>query len=619
MAFAPVRDILATLLLEATRAAQDAGALPAFEVEDAFLERPADASHGEWSSTLAMRAAKAAHKPPRAIAEAVVAALPASDAVEAVEVAGPGFINFRLSPAARASVIAEAREKGADFGRSDVGHGQSVQVEFISANPVGPMHLGHGRWAALGDSLCRVFRHTNFAVEPEFYVNDHGSQLDVFGASIGERYLQLVQLMRGEGLDAGAARERLLADREAFVEDEDDAHPEEHPLMDAFNEHLGGNAYGGDYVVDIAAHFLETDGDAWADQPAEERNLSFRERGYQMMLDEMEKTCADVRCHFDVWFSERSLYAKDADGTSQVSRAFDTLREMGYLYEAEGALWFRSTALGDDKDRVLVKANGEYTYFASDVAYHWNKFQRVDHVVDIWGADHHGYIARVRAACDALGYEGRFEVLLGQFVNLLRDGVPVRMSKRKGTMITFRELIDEVGADATRFTLMSRSSNQTIDFDIEKVKQRSAENPVYYVQYAHARICSVLRRAAAQKGALDAEHLGAREAAAKAIGRDVDLSLLAGEDEAALCRKLDEFTELIAGCARDRAPFRITHYLQELASAFHGFYTACPILPREGRPLPEALSQARLAASDAVRITLEVGLSLIGVSAPETM
>ncbi len=619
MASVPVRDTLANLLTDAALAAQTSGDLPAFEIESAYLERPADASHGEWSSTLAMRAAKAARRPPRAIAEAIVSHLGESDVVDAVEVAGPGFINFKLSPASRASVVAEARELGADFGRSDVGHGQSVQVEFISANPVGPMHLGHGRWAALGDSLCRVFRHTNFAVEPEFYVNDHGSQLDVFGASIAERYLQLASLMRDEGLDLASATERLLADREAYVEDEDDEHPETHPLMSAFNEHLGGNAYGGDYVVELAASFIETDGLQWADQPADERNLAFRERGYQKMLEDMEKTCADVRCTFDVWFSERSLYAVDADGTSQVSRAFDKLREMGYLYEAEGALWFRSTELGDDKDRVLVKANGEYTYFASDVAYHWNKFQRVDHVIDIWGADHHGYIARVRAACDALGYEGRFEVLLGQFVNLLRNGVPVRMSKRKGTMITFRELIDEVGADATRFTLMSRSSNQTIDFDIEKVKQKSADNPVYYVQYAHARICSVLRRAAARKGVEDAEHLTADEAANVAMAGEPDLSLLAGEEEAELCRKLDEFGDLIAGCARDRAPFRITHYLQELAAAYHGFYTACPILPREGRPLDEELSQARLAASDAVRITLAVGLSLIGVSAPESM
>lgn len=615
----PITRTLQALLAQGLEAAQAEGALPAFSVDDYSLERPADASHGEWSSTMAMRAAKAAHMAPRSIAQAVVDHLPATDAVAAVEVAGPGFINFTLSAAARAQVVAQAREEGSAFGSSDVGHGQSVQVEFISANPVGPMHLGHGRWAALGDSLCRVFRHTNYAVEPEFYVNDHGSQLDVFGASIGERYLQLVALMQGEGLTLEAATDRLLADREAYVEDEADEHPEDHPLMDAFNEHLGGNAYGGDYVVELAAGFVKTDGAQWADQGEEARNLEFRERGYQLMLQQMEETCADVRCTFDVWFSERSLYAEDADGTSQVSRAFDKLREMGYLYEAEGALWFRSTELGDDKDRVLVKANGEYTYFASDVAYHWNKFQRVDHVIDIWGADHHGYIARVRAACDALGYEGRFEVLLGQFVNLLRNGVPVRMSKRKGTMITFRELIDEVGADATRYTLMSRSSNQTIDFDIEKVKRQSADNPVYYVQYAHARICSVLRKAAAQRGAENADELTADEAAKLAIDPEPDLSLLAGPDEAALCRKLDEFTDLIAGCARDRAPFRITHYLQELAAAFHGFYTACPILAREGRPLAEELSQARLAACDAVRITLAVGLDLIGVSAPERM
>lgn len=337
------------------------------------------------------------------------------------------------------------------------------------------------------------------------------------------------------------------------------------------------------------------------------------------MLARIKATCTQVRCEFDLWFSERSLYVKDESGTSPVDRAFAKLEAMGHLYRTDdGALWFRSTTFGDDKDRVLIKSNGEYTYFASDVAYHWDKFQRDDYSIDLWGADHHGYIARVTNVCDALGYPGQFEVDLGQFVNLLRNGEPVRMSKRKGTMVSFQELIDEVGVDATRYTLVSKSSNQTIDFDIEAVKEKSNANPVYYVQYAHARICSLLRRAAGVSEE-QAKEMGMGAVAARAIGDGYDLSLLSDPAEAALARKLSEFPDLIAGAARDRAPFRITHFVEELASAYHCFYANCQVLPSEGRPVDEELSRARLAACDAVRVNLEVALALIGVSAPEVM
>ena len=403
------------------------------------------------------------------------------------------------------------------------------------------------------------------------------------------------------------------------MQDEEDEHPETHPFMDAFNEDLGGNAYGGDYIIDIARRFAETDGDRWVEASEDERVATFRERGYKMMLETIRKTCHDARCDFDVWFSERSLYEKGADGKNAVERAFAALDEKGYLYRTDdGALWFRSTDFGDDKDRVLVKTNGEYTYFASDIAYHWNKFQRVDHVIDIWGADHHGYIARVNAACEALGYPGEFEVLLGQLVNLLRNGTPVRLSKRKGVMVTFRELLDEVGADAVRYTLISKSSNQTIDFDIEAAKRQSNDNPVYYVQYAHARICSILRRAAGVS-LEEGEELGMDAVAERSIGQDYDLSLLKGPTELALSRKISEFPELVEGCARDRAPFRLTHYAEELAGAFHAFYGVCQVLPSEGRPVDPELSRARLAAVDAVRRVLALTLSLVGVSAPTHM
>ena len=607
------------LVRKAVADAQEAGDLPYFEVGDLGLERPADADNGDWTTTLALRSARLAHMAPRAIAQAIVNHMEKDPGISKVEVAGPGFVNFYLSAAANNEVFRTVREQGHDFGRSNIGAGEKVQVEFVSANPVGPLHIGHGRWAALGDSLCRVMEHAGYSVEREYYINDHGSQMDVFGNSVAERYLQLSQVVSERGCSLDEAVQVLLDDRKAFVKDEEDAHPELHPYMDAFNKNLGGNAYGGDYIIDVARHFMETDGTRWVDSDPEERMLEFRERGYKLMLESIKSTLDESRCHFDVWFSERSLYEKGEDGTSAVDRALARLDEMGYLYRDEdGALWFRSTALGDDKDRVLIKTNGEYTYFASDVAYHWNKFQRVDHVIDIWGADHHGYIQRVDSACTALGYPGKLEVLLGQLVNLLRDGVPVRMSKRKGTMIPFKELMDEVGVDATRYTLISKSSNQMIDFDIEKVKKQDNTNPVYYVQYAHARICSILRKGAGVT-AEEAEKLGMDEVARRAVGEEYDLSLLTDPTEATLARKLSEFPALVEGCARDRAPFRLTHYAEELAGDFHSFYTVCQVLPSKGRPVDEGLSKARLAAVDATRRALALTLELCGVHAPQSM
>jgi arginyl-tRNA synthetase len=607
------------LVRKAVADAQEAGDLPSFEVGDLGLERPADADNGDWTTTLALRSARLAHMAPRAIAQAIVNHMEKDPGISKVEVAGPGFVNFYLSAAANNEVFRTVREQGHDFGRSNIGAGEKVQVEFVSANPVGPLHIGHGRWAALGDSLCRVMEHAGYNVEREYYINDHGSQMDVFGNSVAERYLQLAQVVSERGCSVDEAVQVLLDDRKAFVKDEEDAHPELHPYMDAFNKNLGGNAYGGDYIIDVARHFMETDGTRWVDSDPEERMLEFRERGYKLMLESIKSTLDESRCHFDVWFSERSLYEKGEDGTSAVDRALARLDEMGYLYRDEdGALWFRSTALGDDKDRVLIKTNGEYTYFASDVAYHWNKFQRVDHVIDIWGADHHGYIQRVDSACTALGYPGKLEVLLGQLVNLLRDGVPVRMSKRKGTMIPFKELMDEVGVDATRYTLISKSSNQMIDFDIEKVKKQDNTNPVYYVQYAHARICSILRKGAGVT-AEEAEKLGMDEVARRAVGEEYDLSLLTDPTEATLARKLSEFPALVEGCARDRAPFRLTHYAEELAGDFHSFYTVCQVLPSKGRPVDEGLSKARLAAVDATRRVLALTLEFCGVHAPQSM
>ena len=414
-------------------------------------------------------------------------------------------------------------------------------------------------------------RHAGYSVDEEFYINDQGNQMNVFGNSIVVRYQQLL----GQDVEMPEA------------------------------------CYGGAYIKDIAQAIIDVDGDKWLDANEDERLVDFRERGYAMMLDSVKDTLSTFGNNFDTWFSERSLYVPDESGEAAVTRSLAVMNEKGYLYEKDGATWFRSTDFGDDKDRVLLKENGEYTYFMSDVAYHYNKMQRgFEHLIDLWGADHHGYIKRCEAMLAAWGYPGALEVVLGQLVNLFRDGEAVRMSKRTGEMVTFAELIDEVGVDATRFLMLSRSSDQPIDFDIEVAKKKDNSNPVYYVQYAHARICSVLRKAAGE----GAEDLSADELAAKVIPADVNLSPLTHESEIALMRKMDDFGELVALAARDRAPFRLTHYAQELAGLFHQFYTNCHIIGEE-----PAVQNARLALADAARTVLALTLSLIGVSAPERM
>ncbi len=565
-----IRDSLETLVNQAIGQAIANGSLALDAAPEAALERPRDAANGDWACTVALRCAKEAKSNPRAIAQAIVDALPDTPLVQEVSIAGPGFINFRLSDMALQSVVAAVRAERDDFGRGSVPEGERrVNLEYISANPTGPMHVGHGRWAALGDSMARVMRHGGYEVFEEFYVNDHGTQMDVFGTSIAVRYLQLL----GQ------------------------------------NAEMPDDCYGGAYVTELAQRIIDADGDKYLALPEDERRIALREIGYREMLEAQRSLLERFRTSFDRWFSERDLYIADAEGQTAVSRALQAMREKGYVYENEGATWFASTEFGDDKDRVLIKANGELTYFMSDVAYHYNKVNRgFDRLIDIWGADHHGYIKRCEAMMEAWGRPGMLEVVLGQLVNLLRDGQPVRMSKRTGEMVTFEELIDEVGVDATRFLMLSRSSDQMIDFDIEVAKKQDSSNPVYYVQYAHARICSLLRKAAGgEEGEADA-------LAAQLIPEGVDLAPLTHESELALMRKLDDFGELIALAARDRAPFRLTHYAQELAALFHQFYTNCHIVGED-----PAVQDARLALADATRIVLALTLSLLGVSAPERM
>ena len=580
-------------------------------MSDFGIERTNDAQKGDWTSTVAMRSSKAAHRAPRDIAAAIIAHMPADEAVVSVEAAGPGFLNFSLAPEAICGVFGQVIREGADFGRCNDGQGKKVDVEFVSANPEGPMHVGHGRWAALGDSMCRTLEFCGWDVTREFYINDAGNQMNTFARSIEKRYRQIVELVEG-GKTVDEALETLEADRVAALDDADGT-LDTHPLTDDFAGELGGDAYGGSYIWDIARVFYDQDGTAPLDMPVEERLHDFRERGYQAMLANIKDVLARCGCDFDVWFSERTLHTPDEQGKTAVTRAFDKLRAADKLYEAEGALWFRTTDYGDDKDRVLMKSDGSHTYFASDIAYHSNKFDRgFDRLIDIWGADHHGYIPRMQAAVEAMGHKGQLDVPLGQLVNLLRAGKPVRMSKRKGTMITFEELLEMVGRDATRFTLLSRSSDQEVDFDIDVVTRQSSDNPVFYVQYAHARICSILRKAAEQAGIADTSDLDATAHAL--IGDDPNLALLTDPAELALARHLAHFGETVAGCAKDLAPFRLTHYATGTAAAFHGFYTNCHVLTDDAE-----LTRARLAACDAARRVLAQTLSLLGVSAPVSM
>lgn len=569
-----IRESLESVLYQALKAAVEAGELPLNEIPQPSLERPREEGHGDWACTIAMRLAKAAHMNPRAIAQAIVDHLPENNLVESFEIAGPGFINLTLTNASFQAVVSEARQQGSDFGKSELSEPRKVNLEYVSANPTGPMHVGHGRWAALGDAIARVMRHAGYSVDEEFYINDQGNQMNVFGNSVAVRYQQLL----GQDVEMPEA------------------------------------CYGGAYIKDIAQAIIDTDGDKWLDADEDERLVNFRERGYAMMLDSVKNTLSTFGNNFDTWFSERSLFVAGEDGETKQQRAFDVMNEKGLLFEAEGATFFRSTDYGDDKDRVLVKANGDLTYFMSDVAYHYDKMQRgYDHLIDIWGADHHGYIQRCKAMMAAWGYPDALEVVLGQLVNLLRDGEPVRMSKRTGEMVTFQELIDEVGVDATRYLMLSKSADQAIDFDIEVAKKQDSSNPVYYVQYAHARICSILRKAGEARG-MNVESAGIEEIVAE-LGLDgIDLSPLAHESELALMRKMADFSDLVSGAARDRAPFRLTHYAQELAGLFHSFYGNCHVLGEE-----ECVEKARLALVDSARIVLALSLDLLGVSAPERM
>ena len=549
-----IEERLTDLLLAALEASGLAGEGPPPGIE---LTRPRQREHGDFATNLALAIAGRAGRPPREVAELLRANLPDSDLVEDVQVAGPGFLNFRLTRTWLHDVLRSIVDRGDAYGRAEPS-GRRVQVEFVSANPTGPLHVGHARNAALGDALARLFEAAGWEVEREYYFNDAGGQMDRFGASVEARYLQ-------------------LAGRDADV-------PED--------------GYHGAYVTGFARAILAAQGPALADLPEGERLVRLREEGVRLALEEIRSTLVRFGVRFDVFTSEADLSER-----GEIGAAVERLRASGAAYDAEGAVWFRSTAYGDDKDRVVIRSNGLHTYFGADCAYLVDKFSRgFDHVVYVWGADHHGDVARVRGAAQALGYDPEdVEIVLYQWVSFLRGGQPVAMSKRAGTFIALDELIDEVGADATRFHLLMFSNDATMSFDIETVKRQSMDNPVYYVQYGHARIASILRRAA-ERGV----ELGPIDAA--------DLSLLAHEAERALLRAIADVPAEIARAAELRAPHRLTHASQGLAASFHRFYTECPVLSDDA-----ALTQARLWLCVGSKQAIGNLLSLLGVSAPERM
>jgi len=590
MSFEP-KSHLAELLRTAA-----ASVAPGVAIE-IHLERPKQASHGDFASNLAMQLARTQKENPRKLAERLLHELPRSSWVEKAEVAGAGFINFTLVPAAKTQVVKNVLAAGEGYGRGTAPTGcRKIQVEFVSANPTGPLHVGHGRGAAYGASLASLLSFAGYEVCREYYVNDAGRQMDILGVSTWLRYLELFDQVvpfppnayQGDYVRDMAAQIRIAHD-DRYV------HPAKAVLacVPAAPARPADGNYTPEEKEQLEAHL---DG-----LIAAAKDLLGEEWTYvhQHALTEQLADCREdleaYGVHFDCWFSERSLF-----DTGMVAKAVAELEKRGHLYEQDGAKWFRSTAFGDVKDRVVQRDNGLYTYFASDIAYHANKFSRgFDKVIDVWGADHHGYIARVKGALQALDLDpGKLDVTLVQFVSLFRDGAKASMSTRSGDFVTLRELREEVGNDACRFFYLLRKSDQALDFDLTLAKSESSDNPVYYVQYAHARICSVLGQWSGNEADL----------------ASADLAPLAGDKELALCARVAEFPAVVAGAAAEYAPHSIAFYLRELAADFHGWYNSDRLLVDE-----DDVKRARLALAVAARQVIRNGLRILGVSAPEAM
>lgn len=530
----------------------DAEGMPAIQ-----LDSPRDKANGDYATNIAMQLTKIAKKPPRAIAEAILENMDTTGTViEKIDIAGPGFMNISIRKDYLADVVKAVLEQGADYGRSKSGAGEKIQVEFVSANPTGDLHLGHARGASVGDSLCNVLDYAGYNVSREYYINDAGNQINNLARSLEARYMQAL----GQDVEM----------------------PED--------------GYHGQDIKDIAQAMVKEHGDALIQKNAEERFAFFRAHGLKVELAKLQKDLADFRVSFDEWFSETSLYEN-----GKINVALDKLRANGHVFEEEGATWFRSTTFGDDKDRVLIKNDGSYTYLSPDIAYHEDKINRgFEKLINIWGADHHGYIPRMKAAIQALGYEkDTLEVNIIQMVQLYKDGEKMKMSKRTGKAVTMRELVEEVGLDAVRYFFAMRSGDSHMDFDLDLAVSQSNENPVYYAQYAHARISSILRSAEEQGFSSSIENL----------------DLLQAEKEIEVLKKMGDFPQIVAEAAKNRSPHRVATYIQELAATFHSFYNAEKVLDASN----EDMTRARLALITAVRTTIANALRLIGVSAPEKM
>ena len=552
-----IKEILAGAVLRAATDAMDEAILPKAELPPVLLETPPEKSFGDFATNFAMQAARSLKANPRKIAEAIVARLE-MPWLDRAEIAGPGFINFYLKPDWLYTLLQEILDQGEAYGNTTAGQRQKVQVEFVSANPTGPLHVGHGRGAAFGSALANLMQAAGYDVQKEFYINDAGNQIDNLAASVEARYLE------------------LLGQAVTFPED----------------------GYHGKDIVETAQRIIDNAGSRYLMMSPADRREVFKQIALDEKLLALREDLESFGVTFDEWFSERSLFEDDA-----VAAACRQLREKDHAYDKDGAFWLRSTDFGDDKDRVIIRDNGIPTYFASDIAYHDNKFRRgFETVINIWGADHHGYIPRMKAAVAALGYDpARLEVLVLQMVSLYQGGELVKMSKRTGQGVTLTELIEEVGRDAARYFFIMRSLDSQLDFDLDLAKSHSNDNPVYYVQYAHARIASIFRQMAEAGIAFDSR--------AKA-----ELKLLSTPFEQDLIRKLGDYPEEVSAAARDRAPHRIARFAHELAGLFHSFYNGCRVLGVE----PE-LTIARLALVAATQRVLKHALSILGVDAPEKM
>ncbi len=561
--------------------------------ENITIERARDKSHGDFACNIAMVLAKPARSKPRDLADKIVAHLPASEHLAEVSIAGPGFINFTMAPAAYHAVVGEALEAGEAYGRSTIGAGKRVQVEFVSANPTGPLHVGHGRGAAYGATVADLLAAVGFEVHREYYVNDAGRQMDILGTSVWLRYLELA----GEELTfpVNGYKGDYIWDIAADLHREHgDAYRQ--LAIDVFNGIPVDEPAGGDKEVHIDALIMQA-----KKMLGEEGYLVFFNKALEVILGDIRKDLEEFGVVYEEWYPERSLVS-----SGKVDEAIEQLKKSDHIYEEKGALWFRSTDFGDEKDRVVVRDNGIKTYFASDIAYHWHKLARgFDRVIDVWGADHHGYVPRVKAALTAMGDKedaDRLDVLLVQFASLFRNGEKVQMSTRSGSFVTLRELREEVGNDAARFFYVMRKCEQHMDFDLDLAKSQSNDNPMYYIQYAHARVCSVMRQ-------LDEKGLSYDRSSGLA-----SLAVLSEPHEQDLLRNLSRFPEVVETAALNHEPHQLVHYLRELANDFHTYYNAHQFLVDDG-----ALRDARLTLIQAARQVLANGLGLLGVSAPESM